>query len=216
MARAYSPTEIKKMKKKVLDFEGAWFEAFRKPERVGVWFIWGKSGNGKSSFVMQLCKELTKYGKVLYNSLEEGVCLTMQESIERHGMDDKEIARRFQILDCEPMDELSERLSKHKSADFVVIDSFQYTQMNYLEYLSFRKQHRNKLLIFISHADGSKPSGRSAVSVHYDAGLKIWVEGFRAISKGRSIGDRGYFTIWNDGAAKYWGEEFKNDKQENI
>jgi len=215
MARAYSPTEIKKMKKDVLDFEGAWFEAFRKPERVGVWFIWGKSGNGKSSFVMQLCKELTKYGKVIYDSLEEGVSLTLKESLERHKME--EIKRgRFAILDCEPMDKLSERLSKHKSADFIVIDSFQYTQMNYSQYLSFRKEHRNKLLIFISHADGSKPSGRSAVNVQFDAGLKIWVEGFRAISKGRYIGDRGYFTIWDKGAVKYWGEEFKNDKQENI
>ena len=41
--------------------------------------VWGKSGNGKTSFVLQLCKELTRYGKVAYDSLEEGSSLTMQK-----------------------------------------------------------------------------------------------------------------------------------------
>mgnify|MGYP000320329112 CR=1 FL=1 len=49
------------MKKETLKLTGAWAEAFGEPERIGVWFIWGNSGNGKSSFVMQLCKELAKF-----------------------------------------------------------------------------------------------------------------------------------------------------------
>ena len=32
----------------------------------------------------------------------------------------------------------------------------------------------------------------------YDATLKIWVEGFKAFSKGRFIGDKGEFTIWDE------------------
>ena len=40
----------------------------------------------------------------------------------------------------------------------------------------------------------------------YDATLKIWVEGFKAFSKGRFIGQTGEFTIWDEGAARYWGE----------
>ena len=50
------------MKKETLKLTGAWADAFGEPERIGVWFIWGNSGNGKSSFVMQLCKELAAAG----------------------------------------------------------------------------------------------------------------------------------------------------------
>lgn len=192
------------MRKETLGLTGAWAEAFGEPERVGVWFIWGKSGNGKSSFVMQLCKELTKFGRVAYDSLEEGAGLTMQNALRRYGMAD--VNRRFQVLDCEPVSDLGERMNRRKSPDFYVIDSFQYTQMSYKEYQSFKEAHRDKLLIFVSHADGHNPDGRSAKKVMYDASLKIYVEGFRAFSKGRFFGPASYFTIWDEGAARYWGD----------
>ena len=143
------------MKKETLKLTGAWADAFGEPERIGVWFIWGNSGNGKSSFVMQLCKELAKFGRVAYDSLEEGAS---------------------------------------------------HTQMSYKEYIKFKEAHRNKLLIFISHADGRNPDGRSAKKVMYDAALKIYVEGFRAFSKGRFFGSVGHFTIWDEGAVRYWGD----------
>lgn len=203
MKQAFSVNRILNMKKEILPWTDHWFEAFANPERIGVWFIWGNSGNGKSSFVMQLCKELTKYGSVLYDSLEEGVGLTMQETLRRFNM--QEVSNKFQLLNCEPVSELSKRLKKRKSADFIVIDSFQYAQLSYKEYLRFKKEHENKLLIFVSHADGRKPSSRSAVSVMFDATLKIWVEGYRAFSKGRFIGPSGRFDIWDKGVDNYWG-----------
>jgi hypothetical protein len=104
------------------------------------------------------------------------------------------------------MEDLDARLKKRKSPDIIVIDSFQYTQMSFKEYQEFKARHRDKLLIFISQADGNKPSGRTAVSVMFDAALKIWVEGYRAISKGRYFGNKGYYTIWKERADIYWGE----------
>lgn len=74
--------EVLNMKFEILPFEGAWYDAFGIPERRGVWFIWGNTGNGKTSFVMQLCKELCRFGRVAYDSLEEGACLTMQNTPE--------------------------------------------------------------------------------------------------------------------------------------
>lgn len=204
LKRALSVSEILKMKKKLLNLTGAWADAFGSPEFYGVWFIWGNSGNGKSTFVMQLCRELCKFGSVLFVSMEEGTSLTLQNTLRRESM--IEANRRLKIIKGEPIDDLSERLSQRKSADFVVIDSFQYTQMTYKAYLSFKEQHPNKLLIFISHADGKSPSGRSAKSVMYDASLKIWVEGYRAFSKGRFFGTVGHYTIWEEGSRKYRGE----------
>ena len=56
MKRAYSPTEVQQMNIPSFPFEGKWEAAFGHPDRTGVWIIWGESGNGKSSFVMQLGK----------------------------------------------------------------------------------------------------------------------------------------------------------------
>lgn len=197
--------ELLSMKFETLPFEGAWYDAFGTPERRGVWMVWGNTGNGKTSFVMQLCKELCRFGRVAYDSLEEGACLTMQNTLRRFNM--QEVNRRFLLLDAEPLEQLSLRLKRQKAPDFVVIDSFQYTQMTYAQYIKFKEQHRNKLLIFISHASGKNPDGRSAKKVAFDAALKIYVEGYRAFSKGRFIGSKGYYDIWPEEAAKFRGED---------
>jgi hypothetical protein len=96
-----------------------------------------------------------------------------------------------------------------KSPGIVIVDSFQYFQMSYKQYLKFKKSLSGKLIIFISHADGKEPSGRSAKSVAYDATLKIWVEGHKAISKGRYLGPTGEYVIWPEKAAVYWGKKNK-------
>ena len=196
--------ELLSMKFETLAFEGTWYDAFGTPERRGVWMVWGNTGNGKTSFVMQLCKELCRFGRVAYDSLEEGACLTMQNTLKRFNM--QEVNRRFLLLDAEPLDQLSLRLKRQKAPDFVVIDSFQYTQMTYAQYIRFKEQHRNKLLIFISHARGKNPDGRRAKKDAFDASLKIYVEGYRAFSKGRFIGPVGHYDVWPEEAARYRGE----------
>ena len=118
------------------------------------------------------------------------------------GMQD--VARRMVLLAGEPMDELDTRLNRRKSPDAVVIDSFQYTGMDFNKYLWLKRRHPNKLIVIISQADGTRPKGRTAVSVMYDAALKIWVEGYRAFSKGRYFGPKGYYTIWEERASEYW------------
>ena len=159
MNRAMSVTDMLRMKKKTYPFKGEWADAFGAPEQCGVWFIWGRSGSGKTSFTMKLCKELAKYGKVAYNSLEEGFSLTMKNALMKAGMQD--VARKF-ILISERMEDLDARLKKRKSPDIVVIDSFQYTQMSLKEYMDFKARHRNKLLIFISCLLYTSPSPRDS------------------------------------------------------
>ena len=61
-----------------------------------------------------------------------------------------------------------------------------------------------KLLIFISHAEGTRPEGRAAKKVEYDADVKIYVEGFKATCKSRFMDVPGVpFVIWEEGAKKY-------------
>lgn len=188
-----------------MDFQGAWFDAFGQPEARGVWFVYGNSSNGKGSFLYQLAMELSRSGRVAINEMEEGTAKTVQDTLSRHRMED--YTGKILIIDNEPIDELAERLRRHRSPEFIIINSFQYTQLNYRQYIKFKEEFRNdKLIIFSSHADGKQPAGRAAKSVMYDADMKIWVEGYRAISNGRYIGEKGYFDVWPEQAIRYWGE----------
>jgi hypothetical protein len=205
MNRALSVKDVEGMRKRTLPLTGAWADMLGHPERTGVWFVWGQSANGKTSFLLDLSKELCKFGRVAYNSREEGASLTMQNAMRRHGM--MSVNRRFQLLD-EPMKDMGERMSRRKSPDFYIVDSFQYCQMSYKQYIEFKEAHKDKLVIFVSHAEGSAPEGRAAKAVRYDASQKIWVEGFVAHSKGRYIGPLGKYVIWRDQAIEYWGETY--------
>lgn len=211
MKKALSTSDLLSKKFKLYEFEGEMLEAFSKPERAGTWFVWGNSGNGKTSFILELVKELSKFDKVLYNSLEEGDAHTMQQAWKRHNM--HECGRKIQLI-SESIEDLLERLRKRQSANVIVIDSYQYTQMDFRTYLKMKQEFKSKLFVFTSQANGKNPEGRTAMRVMYDASLKIWIEGYRAFSKGRYIGENGgVFTIWEKGAEQYWGTNTENNNE---
>ena len=78
MARAYSSANIRSARFKTVDFDGAWLASIGMPVLRGTWLIYGGSGSGKTSFCLQLAKYLSQFGRVLYNSLEQGLSPTMQ------------------------------------------------------------------------------------------------------------------------------------------
>lgn len=207
MKKAMSITNIITRTYETLPFKGEWFEAFSEPERTGTWFIWGSSGSGKSTFALQLCSELCKYGKVLYNSLEEGCGLSFRNRIEQYAADIDH--KKFHVI-TDTIDELYIRLKRRNSADFILIDSYQYSGLTYETYIKLKEEFPNKLFIFTSQADGKRPAGRSAKRVQFDAALKIFVEGFIAKSNGRFIGTKGTYTIWEDGAWMCAQNQLKN------
>lgn len=214
MQKAFSVAEVLRQQKRTFDNVGRFERLFGHPERSGVWFIWGQSGNGKSSFVMQLCKALLhrdNRATLLYNSLEESTSKTFQDSLIRHGMSE---VTGFQVLQPEYLEQLTERLRQPRSPSIIVIDSIQHFMITYREYVMLKEQFPQKLFIFISQADGKNPSGKAAKAVMYDATLKIWVEGYRAFSKGRFFGpdpNDSTFTIWEERASVYWGSTSTNN-----
>lgn len=203
MARTLSAKQVLTIKFDTIRLGGGWDECVGEIETTGIWFIWGNSGNGKTSAVVSLCKELSAFGKVLYNSREEGVSLTMQNTLRRYGMG--ELGSRFQLANMS-LQELDEKISQQRSPKFVVLDSFQFMGLTYKDFRAFCEKHKNKMLIFVSRTRGRQPEGRAAISAMYDASCKIWVEGYKAFSKGRFIGTTGEMTIWDEGAKKYWSD----------
>lgn len=205
MQRAKSTTEILATEFDHFEFEAEWLDAFDKPERCGTWFIGGKSGSGKTSFTYNLAKYLTKFEKVLVNDYEEGDRSSQKELIKRSNI--AEVKARIKFVK-EPMPDLIDRLlkAKSKAPRVVIINSWQYANMTFLQFRKMTEQFKKTLFIVISQVKANNmPIGESAEKVMYHADLKIFVEGHRAFSRGRYIGKKGYLNNWLEGAIKYWG-----------
>lgn len=106
----------------------------------------------------------------------------------------------------EDKETLSKRLQRKGSADFVIIDSLKYFRFrNFDQYKQYVDRFRGKLLIFTHPVpkSGMKPLAEDVMA---DASLKVWIEGYKALSKGRYIGSKGEFVIWEEGAKRIYGD----------
>jgi hypothetical protein len=204
--RAYSVSNVLSKKFNELEFSGEWEETLGKPDKAFSAIIWGGTTNGKTEVAIKFAKYLTNFGKVAYDSLEQGVSATMKKALIRNHLDTCE--NSFILLDREPFDELLIRMSKPKSPDFLFIDSVQYTRITKTQYYQLKELmlKKGKGIIWISQAKGSLPKGALADDIMYDVDLKLWVEGFKLFPDGRLNGGGEPFVIWAQRAAKYWKE----------
>ena len=208
MARAISNKNVLTAKFEVAEFDGEFLASFGKPELRGSWIIYGGSGSGKTTFVMQLSKYLTRFRRVAYNSLEQGLSLSLQKAWERVEMED--VGNRIILLNKESLQDLKQRLNRKQSPDIVVIDSVQYWHgLKWSDFTSLKDGYPNKLFIFVSHELGSLPDGKLPQKIRYDSDIKIRVEGYKAFVTTRyevpELGEGGAdFVIWEEGANKYW------------
>lgn len=207
MKRALTMTNLINKRDNILSFEGEWQLSFGNPARSGSWIIWGESGQGKTSFVMQLLKYLSTFDsirRVAFVSLEEGDSVTVVNTLQRVKM--QEVEKKFRLYKKLDINELREVLSVQRSPDVIAIDSIQYFCLNYPAYTKLINDFPDKLFILISHADGRHPAGRSAKSIRFDAFVKVRIEGYAAFAVSRyANGESKPFLIWQEGAQRYHG-----------
>lgn len=172
-------------------------------------FIFGGSGDGKSSFAAQLLKALSPLGKKLHILYEEGFSRSVRLNVERNGLDELD---QYVLMDNCSFDELMRILARKSAPKIVVIDSFQYARFTKKEWLSLKdkyvKGRKKKIFIVISHADGKSPRGSAAIDALYDAQIKVFVKGKIAFIKSRYEGKQN-FVIYEKGAKEYWGKSYK-------
>jgi hypothetical protein len=202
MGRAYSVANVFDAKFRVLEFDGIWRDAVGCPELTGSWFIYGPPKNGKTSLAMMLAKYLTRFRRVGYDSIEEGLSLSIREAMHRVKM--KEVKNRFMLIEKETVPELIERLSRHKSPDVIFIDSVQFMELKFSEYKRLKAQFPQKLFVYVSHIEGKQPQGATAKRIWRDANVSIRVEGFKAFPVGRYGGGEPV-VISKKLADDYWG-----------
>lgn len=201
MRKAYSPRDVERLQPDVLEWDGQWSLVFGRPSVTETWFISGASASGKSSFVMQLSKELCRFGDVLYVSYEEGVSPSFRRRLGYLHME--EVQGRFRIVTDDTYDELCDRLSRRKSARFVVIDSFQESGWGYGQTKELIGRFPQKGFLFVSQEYRGQPMGKPAVRLRYKAGVKVRVSGFKAWCQGRETENAGaFYTVWEDGLVR--------------
>ena len=206
MAHAYSTNALLTKNFELYDFTGEWEDSFGKPAKGGIWIIYGDSGSGKTTFALQLCKYMTNFGRVAYNSMEQGFSQSMKKAYTLVGMD--EVAKKILLLDKEPIEDLHNRLKKKKSPEIIVIDSLQYSQMKYKDYILLKDSFRNKTFIFISHFESNQIVGATARRVKFDSDVKVFVNKYRAfITTSRFGGEQKPFDVWPERAKKLWDVE---------
>jgi hypothetical protein len=186
-----------------LNLSPEWHDLVGDATPGGAWLIWGNSNNGKSYFSLQVAKELSRLGKLVYYSFEMGLGATLRTAAEKLNLSGAKI-----YTAVESFDEIKARLTSDKKIKFVIVDSLQYLNLKYEDYKEFKKEFfDNRLLILISHAEGKEPKNENAKAMRYDADVKIWVEGYKAFANTRfDNAKRKPYTIWHQEAAKYWVE----------
>ena len=205
--KALTAKQIIEKKRIIYDFNGRFLESFGKPEQNACWMIWGKSGNGKTHFVLSLVKYFAeKFGTVDYISLEEGDKQSFAIALEHVKMND---VKRFRLFPPCTTEQVTERILKKKGANFVVIDSIQYSGISYTDHYRNKtsKLAKRKQVIYISHGNGNNPDGKTADKIRYDADVKVHIIGFVANVRSRYGGNKP-FIIWEEGAKKYWGQKY--------
>ena len=200
LKQALTYDNIKNTKRHYIPFTGEFQEVFSTPQDKGVWLIWGASGSGKSSFVMQLVAEFARTYKVIYNSLEEepdddDFFLRM----ERCGIDS--VRGNFHAVK-DNYDELVQRLRKKQSAKVVVIDSATYFfkgRNAFQDHLTLvRKLFPKKIFIITAHARGNNPEDQLEFDIMHDANMKVRTDAYGAYNKGRKYGRKNPYVIWEE------------------
>jgi hypothetical protein len=84
-----SAKDLAKMRFETIGYNGQFKEVIGDPATGFRMMVFGKPFQGKSSFVIELCKELARLnrGKVAYLCLEEGISMSMQKKVIDRGAD---------------------------------------------------------------------------------------------------------------------------------
>ncbi len=207
MGKAISNRDVAAARFETVPFEGEWLAAIGRPELRGSWLVFGQSGSGKTTFALQLARYLSRFARVAYNTLEQGLSLSFQSAWIRAGME--EAGSAIVVLDKEPLPQLRQRLARRRSPQVIIIDSLTalpgFTRK---DYLSLVGGFPGKLFVFLAHERKGLPDPAIAETVRRLSEVKIYVEGFRAhISSRYACPERGEgvsdYIIWRQGADEY-------------
>jgi len=192
----------------VYPFAGKWYESFAEPEKNFRMLVFGKPGNGKTEFCIQLAKYLAQFTKVYYNSFEQGISKSLQDAIKRNNLG--EVSGKIIFGDKETHEEMVQRLRNKNSPSVVIIDSRDYLNLTTREYIELVELFPRKAFVIICWESGGKPKGEYAKAIEFMVDIKVHVRQFKAYPRCR-FGGNVPFVIW-EGYKHHSFDLFNQDK----
>lgn len=161
-----------------------WEQAIGEVEKNFKMFVCGPSGHGKTTYVLKLCKHLSAFGKVFFNSMEQGDSKSLQKAMEHCKLEECEKGS-FIIGDRLTFEEMMQKLKKNR-ARFVVLDSLDYMTLTTRQYKIMTERYPRKAFIIISWSRTSgEPKTQPAKDIEYMADIKVRVKNGVATARGR-------------------------------
>ena len=180
----YSIKALKEKKFKTLEFNEEYRLLFGNPERKFVAECYGESGSGKSVFLLQFANYFAKnFGKVLYNSHEEGANQTILDRINNFDID----AGKLFISDALQFDAMCEKIERNYYR-LVIIDSVKYMGFTFAQLKELRERFSKRQLSVIL-VDFGKVQGKplSGVDLLHASDIKLFFKGGRVYSLSRYL-----------------------------
>ena len=188
--RRLSVSNLNAQRFKFMPFLGEWRKILGDQERKGCWIIYGKEKNGKSTFALNLAKDLSKIEPVLYISAEEGTGYSYTASVNRVGI--QPTNRNFHSWPFVTLEELKEEMRTNRKCERIIfLDNLTiYTDLKKEDIIALTQEFPRTLFIFIAHEDErSEPLGAAAVMAKQLAYVIFHVTGlaaFATVRTGRS------------------------------
>lgn len=194
-----------------LEFTGEWEKTFGRPPKVGIWYICGYPGSGKTSFICMFMKALSDLGmRTRFYNFEEGDdSPTLQDTVRRVGISENE--SNIQVIsDLMPFEEMKEELlNPNLRVNALIIDSRKEAGLTSINIKEIKKiaRERGLLIAIICHvAPNGSPEQTADWDVWRAAKMRVTIDRLRAINIGRTFGVRSYFDIWKERADVLWAE----------
>jgi predicted ATP-dependent serine protease len=140
--------DFKNLHFKTLDFSihSEYYSLFGSPAENFKLMIYGKSGHGKSTFSVEFAEFLAlNFGRVLYNSSEEGLSKSLQKKVQGIETD------LFDLAFCKSAKELLHELSQPhiKTPRFLFIDSINHMKITIEELQDIINLDKNRSIIWL-------------------------------------------------------------------
>jgi predicted ATP-dependent serine protease len=210
--RALTVKNVYDKKYTTFPFDGEMAKVLGNPSVGGVWLIWGKDKNGKTSMALRLADEFTRWERVLYVSGEEGTDIEFQRACQRVGIDTGN--KRLHFLEYTPIDMLEDMLGKRKARKVIFCDNLTIykDELKGNKLIEMVQAHPDKLFVFLAHEERNEPYSAPAKLAHKLAKVIIHIKGLSAQVYGRCPG--GVITIDESKEMLYWGTQIHKNKEE--
>lgn len=171
--RYLSVGQVKAKKYETIDLGNRFRELFGIIQTKFVIMVYGPSGCGKSVLVLQLCQELGKHGKILYNSHEEQDNMTLQDRLNNFKIDSPKITFGVSV----PFDEMVRKMKQGRYS-YGVIDSVQFMSFTYDQLKELKEMAKRKKkfgIIMVSRGD-KKYNPKNAIEHLHACDVKCFMK----------------------------------------